>query len=280
MTEIYRQLKEKFVLKNAHEDWKDYRSALTMIANEYAGGSIAIIGAGRCNDIELAALLFDRIILIDVDAVTMREATEGLSPAMREKIRPVEASLTGITEADTEAFCARVLNFVRDQGKDLSADAFESCLNEAIDILFEKTSAAEKELSEVIFGTRYDVVLCNGVCSQLFSMILFFIRSVAHSVGDTILPEATGIADQAEKRLSCMNDRLIPTIAGAIAAGAKKAAIFGNEDPENAPVEGAHQCMRYLRENHAPEERTLQWMFNAAGQVRYRMTIQILRKYA
>ena len=275
MTEIFRQLKEKFILKNAREDWKDYRDALTTLANEYAGGSIAVIGAGRCNDIELAALRFDSITLIDVDAAAMREAVDRLSPAVREKINLVETSLTGITEPDMEAFCTQVLDHVREKGRNVSEDAFEACLNTALDQLFEKTSAAEQMITDAIPKANYDVVLCNGVCSQLFSMILFFIRSVAHSV-TAVLPEAAKVVERAEKRLSEMNDRLIPVITGAIAAGAKKTAIFGNEDPENAPVEGAHQCIRFLRENYDPKECTLQWIFNASEQVQYRMTIQVL----
>ena len=275
MTEIFRQLKEKFIMKNAREDWKDYREALTALVNEFAGESIAVIGAGRCNDIELAELRFDRITLIDVDAAAMREAVNDLPAEIRGKINLTETSLTGITEQDMEAFCRQILDFLSERGRDLSADTFDAVLNNALDRLFEKALLAGQMLTDAIPKAHYDVILCNGVCSQLFSMVLFFVRSVAHSVA-SVLPDAIKIAERVEKRLSGMNERLIPDITGTIAAGAKKAAIYGNEDPENAPVEGAHQSIRFLRETYEPEERILQWNFNAAEQVKYRMRIQIV----
>ncbi|MBR4513702.1 MAG: hypothetical protein IKO61_02275 [Lachnospiraceae bacterium] len=276
MTGVYEQIQEKFILKNAWNDWQDYRHELTSLVNEYAGGKLAVVGAGRCNDIDLSMLDFDYIELIDVNAGAMRDAIERLPKDVRGKVSVRELSLTGITEADLELFCERILGYTRSKGMELSKDAYETCLNSELDTLEEKLFDAEKTLSAALPEGAYDVVLCSGVCSQLFTMISFFIRSISQSVAAQLFPEAVMIGEKAEQRLRGMNDRAVPLIDRAIISASKKAAVFGNEDPPCDRVEGAYQSIRYLRDNYKTIERSLQWDFNPANRVRYRMTVQIV----
>ncbi len=274
MTGIYGQIKEKFNMRDAREDWREYRKALTVLANAHAGESIAVVGAGRCNDLDLSALMFERITLIDLDAAAMQEAVSGLLPSVREKILVRSASVTGITEADLAHFCDFVMGELREKGRLLTPDAIERCLGEGLDALAQKLPEAKNVLADLLPEEEYDVVLCNGLCSQLFSTVSFFIRSVAQSVADALCSEMAEIEANAEQRLIRMNNTVIPILDRAILRAARKAAIFGNEDPEGAPVEGASQCIRYVREHCRPKEQTLLWNFCPQQKVQYRMLLQ------
>ena len=284
MSGVYKQLQEKFILPDAREDWSDYRRALTELVNAQAGEHVLVIGAGRCNDIELSDLRFDRITLMDVDEAAMREATEELPPVLRDRISVRRASVTGIEEADVISFCDRMLNRVRSLGTGLTAERLAVCMHEEIDRLEDRLSGLANRLETLLPSDTYDVIVMNGVCSQLFSMLLFFIRSVAASVADAGIPEqanvsnAAGITEAAEKRFSAMNVSVIPIINRSIIRAAGETAIFGNEDPEDGHVEGAYHCIRDIGENYSPKERTLLWTFHKAKNVTYRMTIQIVDK--
>ena len=283
MSDVYKQLQEKFILPNAREDWSEYRTSLTKLVNAQAGEHVLVIGAGRCNDIELSDLHFDRITLMDVDEAAMREAVEELSPEFRDRVSVRCASVTGIEEADVMAFCDRVLNRVRSLGTGFTAARLAGCMHEELDRLEDRLSGLANRLETLLPVDTYDVIVMNGVCSQLFSMLLFFIRSVAASVAGAISTEqsnvsAEGIVETAEKRLSEMNASVIPIVNRAIIRAARKTAIFGNEDPEDGHVEGAYHCISDVRENYSPEEQTLFWTFHKARNVIYRMTIQIVDK--
>ncbi len=289
MSDVYKQLQEKFILPNAREDWSEYRTSLTKLVNAQAGEHVLVIGAGRCNDIELSDLHFDRITLMDVDEAAMREAVEELSPEFRDRVSVRCASVTGIEEADVMAFCDRVLNRVRSLGTGFTAARLAGCMHEELDRLEDRLSGLANRLETLLPVDTYDVIVMNGVCSQLFSMLLFFIRSVVASVSDAIVretssgsdavfPEQVNVAEIAEKRLSEMNVSVIPIVNRAIIRATRKTAIFGNEDPEDGHVEGAYHCISDVRENYSPEEQTLFWTFHKARNVIYRMTIQIVDK--
>lgn len=74
---IYDQLRSLQVINNAYNEWESYRRELTEIIMKYAkeSESIAIFGAGRCNDIDLRRLseCFSEIILFDKDLEAMKE---------------------------------------------------------------------------------------------------------------------------------------------------------------------------------------------------------------
>ncbi len=278
MSRIYDQLKEKFIIKSAWDDWKKFRDELTALVNEYAGGRLAIVGAGRCNDIELAKLEFESIRLIDVDEEAMRAAVKCLDDSVSQKINVTEVSLTGITEEDTERFCEEVLGFVRDRGRSLTAASFEDCINSGLDKLEKKLEGTQSVLDDIFYENAYDVVLANGLFSQLFTMISFFIRSIVSSVAAEIIPGADKIGMRTERRLMQMNSFVIPMIDKALVRSAGRVAIFGNEDPPDSRVEGAYQSICFLRENYEPDERKMNWNFNHAEDVLFHMKMQIIEK--
>ena len=75
---LYEDLLQKQFLPHAYEDWTDYRNAISnyLIASTAADSSLAIFGAGGCNDWDLSLLAghFSSITLIDNNLPAMKQA--------------------------------------------------------------------------------------------------------------------------------------------------------------------------------------------------------------
>lgn len=273
----YEQLKKKFILPDAYDDWKEYRDFLTELVLSYSQDveSIAIIGAGRCNDIDLKRICstFQALTLIDVDAASMMEAAAGLSVDERKNVCLKELSLTGISEQDAANICDSLLTSVREFGRNITAEAYTNILLQTIDEI-ERSRILPEELSTKI--GRHDLILCSGVCSQLFSLLSYFIRSLTASVSEATSINMTDIQYLVDERFREMNDLFVPDIVSAVRTAADRYAIFGNEYSESSPVEGAHQCITALRKSgNVQKEIPARWNFNPAGKMAYDMIVQV-----
>lgn len=291
---IYNQLKDKFIMKDAYKDWENYRKALTDLILNISDmdlsfnksrdlnetKSIAIIGAGRCNDIDLLRLaeIFDEITLIDIDATALEECISFQEKNVKEKINKEVFSINGLYENEMEAFCDELLNFVRKAGRELNEKLYEKFLDEMLEGLNKKIVAGLDMLQERFSNKSYDVVVCNGVYSQLLSMYSFFIRSVSQSVSDELKIDVSGINRSIEIKLSKINTMSVSAINKALIAVAKKMILFGNEFPKKSRVEGAAECIDDIRKNYMPDEIMLKWDFNLKENIFYNMLIQIVKK--
>ena len=75
---LYEDLLQKQFLPHAYEDWAEYRNAISnyLIASTAADSTLAIFGAGCCNDWDLSLLAghFSSITLIDNNLPAMKQA--------------------------------------------------------------------------------------------------------------------------------------------------------------------------------------------------------------
>ena len=274
---ILNDIKNKFRLVNAYEDWKDYRLLLTDTVIEAGGGdstkTLSVIGAGYCNDIDIRRLsaAFEKIYLVDCDAEAMGEAVKTCA-----KAEPKTISLTGIYEADVSAYFEDTLTALREQGSKLNYEVFKEILTSKLEVLFKKLITNEKDLADQL--PHSDIILCNGVCSQLFSMISFFIRSVAGSIPDSLFRDAIQAADIVEQKLKNASEAVIPVICKALLKSAN-CVIFGNEYNKDRPVEGAQCCIDTLRQSGSiVKEIEATWTFNRHENVEYNMLLQICKR--
>lgn len=287
---VYQQIKNKFIMKNAWEDWASYRDQLTdLVAGllaklqpqgpvNSASGRVAIIGAGRCNDVDLRRLAASsgNVILMDVDSEAMREAVAALPENLRQKAECREASITGINEDDMDSFCNDTISFARAAGRNLTMETFRRQLMTGLDDLADKLVRKEDDLLKVLPEASVDILVCCGVCSQLFSTLSFFIRSLLHSLQE-ILPGVEALENEVNERIRSMDDYTVPIINQALCKAAQTAIVFGNEYMPDRPVEGAHQCIENVRKHFQPEEIHLTWDFNRAEGITYDMLIQVCR---
>ena len=279
---VYQQIKDKFIMKSVWEDWAEYRGQLTdlilrRIPTEKEAG-VAIVGAGRCNDMDLRRLAAStgHVYLFDIDGDAMQEAVLSLEEDLQQKVVPRTLSLTGIEEAELDAFCEDMLSYVRNSGQSLTTEDFRWELIQRLDRLMDKRIRTEDALIRSLLP-KADVVVCCGVHSQFFSTLSFFLRSLLHSLKG-VLPDAVSLEEEVNQRIRCMDDQMIPVINRALFLASGSAVIFGNEHMEDHPVEGAYQCIRDVRERHAPEEIHLLWDFNREEGITYDMLIQICMK--
>ncbi len=276
---VYQQIKDKFIMKNAREDWAEYRKCLTDViidrTKEASPKSIAIVGAGRCNDIDLERLTSyaDQVYLLDVDADAMQEAVNSLDEQKRCKVECKTLSLTGITEEDMDTFCDGMLDYVRSAGRSLTTDSFRAELMCRLDEMLEQVADQDVDtLSRALPDA--DILVCCGVHSQLFTTLSFFIRSLIHSLED-VLPGVEALAEEVTAKLCHMDYEIIPVINEALCKAAGKYVIFGNEHMPDRPVEGAFQCIRDVKLHYNPASSFLRWDFNRAEGITYPMWIQI-----
>ncbi|MBR4343755.1 MAG: hypothetical protein IKP88_13850 [Lachnospiraceae bacterium] len=279
---IYDEIKKKFILPKAFEEWKDFRKNLTDIIidiKENEGSkSVSVIGAGPCNDVDLHRLCssFEAVTLIDCDAAAMGVALGRLTNPEIWKMNLIELSLTGIKEKDISLFCENTLSELRKYGRKLTASDFYMIFENRLDELGKKMIVSGDALLKKL--PKRDIVVCNGVFSQLFSTISFFIRSCAASMPDNILDEIEAETGKLEEKLREFSRKLVPIITEAIVRSAQKYAVFGNEYSEINPVEGACRCISAIRKNEEiVRECTALWDFNRTHGIRYDMLIQVVK---
>lgn len=106
---LYEDLLQKQFLPHAYEDWTDYRNAISnyLIASTAADSSLAIFGAGGCNDWDLSLLAghFSSITLIDNNLPAMKQALKRYQLESYPTIHLDECNLTGLYDSDYEKFC-------------------------------------------------------------------------------------------------------------------------------------------------------------------------------
>ncbi len=274
------ELKKKFTMSDAAADWAEYRENLTSLVSHYGtlndSKKLAIVGAGRCNDLGIVRLLdtYENIVMIDNDSAAMKEAVKDMSVDYLNRIECKEFSITGLYEEDIDRFCLNLLSFVKNAGNTLNMEMYRQCIISELDRLDEQMIKTPDKIVSTLSGA--DVIVCNGVFSQLFSMISFFISSLSFSVAESILPDAMKVVTLAEKKISIISDKVIPIINEALFETATDFVIYGNEYDEGRPVEGSHQCIQDIRVRYEDViEEHYNWNFNKKQGVTYDMLISI-----
>ena len=106
---LYEDLLQKQYLPHAYEDWAEYRNAISnyLIASTAADSTLAIFGAGCCNDWDLSLLAghFSSITLIDNNLPAMKQALKRYQLETYPTIHLDECNLTGLYGSDYENFC-------------------------------------------------------------------------------------------------------------------------------------------------------------------------------
>lgn len=277
---ILQDIKWKFRLVDAYEDWEDYRQLLTGMVIDAGGGdktkNVVVFGAGYCNDIDIISLCrnYKAVILFDCDIEALTKVKNGLSGENAKKIKLLPASLTGIDESDISVFFDETLAELQRYGKLLTGQSFEEVIMTNLDKLLGKMYTVEDEIVQLL--PRTDIAVCNGVCSQLFSIISYFIKSVAASVPEVLFTGAFEGADKAEQKLKKCNDVIVPMIVNALMKVTGDCVIFGNEYIKEHPVEGAYQCINAVQKSGSKiKELEAKWNFNRRENIVYNMLLQV-----
>ena len=144
---------------NAFEEWEEYRRQLTdiVINGMPVGSTLAVYGAGRCNDIDLGRLAdhFSEITLLDCDEAAMQAALARYHLAGESGIRAHCFDFVGITEYDYEKLAFNMSEALE------SGQEPETAMRPVVEAFY-----ASHE-SFIYRSPRYDAVLAAGLHSQL-----------------------------------------------------------------------------------------------------------------
>lgn len=290
---LYKQIKENFILPNAFEDWREYREELTKFLIQevdqvtlplsFSGNidleehlpTLAIIGAGECNDIDLKKLAehFSKITLIDYNEEAMEQAIKTYNLEDSKQIELLSVSLDGIDDRDYEEFCEDLQTYVRLNQGNFSIEEFEEFALSKLTGICQKRRQSEIPLE----SHTYDYIWCFGVHSQLQAMFSYICYAFLQNLKE-MFPSPLNEFTNINRYLKSENDSFIPHFHDALLSSAKKAVFLGLElhrTNDTEPIEGAYQAIQNIRSrNLKVTESSICWPFYPCGNITYEMLIQ------
>lgn len=248
---IFEELYNTYRIPGAYEAWADYRTRLTdyIIGSTAPGSSIAIVGAGESNDIDLARLYehSGSLTLFDIDTDAMERAADryGLCTGTagdgtdRRGVRLCRCDLLG---ADRE-------DYIR-----LIATLFggASGYREALELFYLRVNGrtdSRRMTGHTDAGTpeKYDCVIMIGVHSQINSLPMRIWECCAELFGYSADDPGVFRAASTENAvlMPLVNDEVLAMTAGHLIVGLEACTL---ERPESGAVEGAYQAFMDLKE--------------------------------
>lgn len=264
---IFKKIAAGYTITNARNDWTEYRRAVTdyIINNSDEGASLAILGAGRCNDLDINRLgeHFGSITLVDRDIEALNAVNaEYAKGSGRAVLKLLERDFVGISYDSYIDYTAAVITELRSHAEgetETAAAGTESVLARIY---------GEREGYRFTLPEQYDYVTAIGVCSQLNSM-------PAH------ISEALGM-EEVPEIISSRTDRIVRDFLDTAFSAAEKAVFTGDELlrlPDSYCIDGAIQSLSYIEELAekgqlaVPTHMSVIWPFDPARGRFYEMVV-------
>lgn len=291
---LYDEIKSHFDLPNAFTDWTNYRNTLTgyLIAEtdrialplsfspdmdpSQLLPTLAIIGAGACNDLDLETLShhFSQITLIDYDSAAMEKALSTYHLKNCPVIELLPLSLNGLYDSDYRNFCRQLQIFVKAAASTISFQTFQQHALSLLNFYYQKS----RQMMLTHFPVSYDYIWCFGVHSQLQVMFSYIYHAFEVHLHAAFINDSSNFDHLFTKRLKEENDFFIPRFHNVLFSGAKKAVFIGCEQKRQGyegPIEGAYQAIHDLKSrNLSLTEHVILWPFCPADHISYEMLVQ------
>ena len=291
---IFDSIKNEFNIPDAYTNWKEYRRELTdriLRCKESEGASswddhktLAILGAGPCNDLNLSRLAkhFSHIDLIDLDSESVRVGVRNQGQEHCHKIHIKEGTLTGVTQEMTERFFNRLYMYLVEKGRTLTEADFIRRSLEEFEILEKSLRKSPEDFGVILPEKSYDMVVAAGLHSQLWSILSYSWHILAGNVSEQLLGGRPVDPDPFHDHLRDVDDTFIPLMNTAILQASKHRVLFSSEYDPNNPSEGAWQCIKDVRKRYTGGEielmeSTLEWPFFPEQRRKYTMLIQDIK---
>jgi len=314
---IFESIKNEFRIPDAYDNWSTYREALTDIVikdldldnkdtsyiqkdgivhshktseESYVHGargtgtiarSIAVLGAGPCNDIDLSRLhdVYSHIELMDVDIDSMQDALERYGLRHSPKINLTTLSLTGLTQDITERFFNRLYMYLVECGRDITESSFIDRSLMEFRSVEDRLYKSVSDFSNILKPDSYDTVVAAGLHSQLWSILSYSWHILAGNVSEQILGGHTVDPEPLHDHIKELDDRIVPMLNEAIIRSSRERVIMASEYDVESPVEGAWQCVNDIRKRYDEgciglSESTLLWPFFPVQNRKYIMLVQ------
>lgn len=267
---IYEQLQALQQIETAYEDWTDYRRVMTdyVLTHTGADSTLAIFGAGACNDIDLALLSghFQKIVLIDSNAAAMDRARARYGLTDYPRLQCSVCNLTGITPRRYEEFTDLLLDQIKIFGTDIDMDLLADCAISYLHDVYDHLPA-----QPVVFAAdSFDYSISFGLHSQLNNMFAWIFDAVSASL--------TGQDHKVHSYIASQTGTIVKKANNTIFHCTKKAAFLANERMNTAsdpPVSGAYECIMDVKDRYPHCQAALvDWPFDPKRNLTYQMLLQ------
>ncbi len=267
---VYDELMNFKIIPDAFDHWEEYRSVLTgyILSSAQPDTSIAIFGAGRCNDIDLSLFVqhFSAVTLFDADENAMREALKQYKLTDCPKIKATTMNFTGITPDDYRSFSDELSSLLNVYGNATDIRILSDYASFKLKRLYRKSAEHIPNFGK----RRFDYSMAFGVHSQLYNMPAW--------IWSAFCANLNANDPAVEKQIIMENERLIPRFNDAVLRAAKKRAYFGCEllnSATGSAVEGAIECIRDLKNRGiVARQSVIDWPFDTKQGIVYQMLIQ------
>ncbi len=268
-TSLYDQLIGLTKIPGARDQWQQYRDELTnIIIEECHGGSLLIVGAGECNDINVSVLSkkFDSITLFD-----RSYGTDNI-PHIEDANIPisyVSGDILGISDDSYRKLCADVQNYIA-----LNMDSFsmKALADRYLMIIEDMYNNACPDIP--FTSNSFDNVVCVGVHSQVNNMLAWMWDAYESALGQQDARVHKYISSENNRIIKAFNDRLFDITRKHIIIGAEQ-----GRTGSGGAIEGAHQCILDVQQriggySYVDVNLTLiDWPFDIERDIVYQMLI-------
>ncbi len=274
---IYDQLLKLQVIPSAWEEWTAYRHEITayIIAHCENKKEVTILGAGRCNDIDLKLLLnhFDQVILVDMDLEAMQTGLMNQGLQNEHRIRLEVADFVGISPDDYRHFANTLVCKVREKGLATSMEELTQVALEALERLEAQVMGSSLQLD------LYVNTVVIGVHSQLISMLDWIWQSILQTLGQE--------EQSVRQKIMTMNTSVVKRFNEALMSSTQCRMIIGYEIERAGragAVQGAVQGAIDFKQRVAKQEVALlgftqmDWPFAKSQGILYHMGIFTLER--
>lgn len=281
-----------------YEEWTDYRNSVTdfIIRNSEAGSSVAILGAGSCNDVDIQRLAghFSEITLVDRDEAAMREAVERNAFSENAgKIRLKRDDFTGIDESSfklTSEYCGK--NLVPAL-KNAGMEKFGNGLTEIIRNIYEQNRNYKLQPEQdaydyvVVFGTHSQL---NNNFSAQWTAFCELVKAAVNSddIKKHLVKEFEQIAYKVEQLQRDNTQWIIRRFNASVISMARKGMMLGietgNSGVAHSEIDGAYNALQDFSERiHGGElqkavEDNFVWPFDKEKKISYDVQALYLKK--
>lgn len=270
---IYSQLKKLQRIPDAYEKWADYRAAMTdyLLGNTGSDTTLAIFGAGCCNDLDLNRLIshFRQIDLFDLDEHAMRQGLMRCQLHDYPGIHRNVLDLVGITPGDYEDFSSLLTGQLQLFGAEIPPELLAGSALAFLHSIYDRIRGRRLRLG----SRRFDYTVSFGLHSQLNNMFAWIWNAVAQPLGCT---DASDGDTSVLSYLSAQTAPIVKRVNDTILDCTGKTAFFANELENLAtrtPVSGALECIQDIKLRFPDcAAAVADWNFSDA--ITYRMLLQ------
>lgn len=271
---LYDRLLALQQIPHGYEQWHTYRELVTsLIIKQSKGMRIGILGAGRCQDLNLQRLSehFQEVILIDKDEKAMKEAVAYYGLNTSDKIKVYVCDLIGISEDDYRHYADCLIKTLR-----ASRGNVDELVDEALNHLerfYYQAGHHHVELPDC------EQLVAIGLHSQLLSMLEW--------IWGVVLQQSAQDEGRVRYYIDQMNSELVKKFNILLMNHRSQRLILGFElgrADRMGHVQGAWQAREDFKVRVLSgmttlvEEKNMVWPFDEKQGVVYHMSIQVFEK--